>query len=106
MKVASCDQHVFEVRAAAPRAAASRLIRLALVAFPYVALGLSGFELSMAVVPLIRGNPDDDPEFPRGRIRNMRKLLVTATGIMAIALFGSVTVATTLIPTREFQEHG
>ena len=47
----------------------------------------------MAVVPMIRGNADDDPELPRGRIGNMRKLLVTATAIMAVGLLGSVTVA-------------
>ena len=105
-QVARASLHDAEGAAAAPLPAVWRLIRLALVAFPYVALGLSGFELSMAVVPLIRGNPDDDAEFPRGRIRNMRKLLVTAAGIMAVALFGAVTVATTLIPTREFQTHG
>ncbi|MGE5194106.1 MAG: amino acid transporter, partial [Deltaproteobacteria bacterium] len=106
LKAASYDLHVVESSATAPLPAAWRLIRLALVGFPYVALGLSGFELSMAVVPLIRGNPDDDPEIPRGRIRSMRKLLVAATGIMAVGLLSSVTVAATLIPAGEFQEHG
>ena len=60
----------------------------------------------MAVVPLIRGNENDDPEHPRGRIQNMRKLLVTAAALMACALLGSVMAAATLIPAREFQDHG
>ncbi len=105
-RAAQADLHDLEGSRVATLPAAWRLVRLALVAFPYVALGLSGFELSMAVVPLIRGNPDDDPEFPRGRIRNMRKLLVAATAIMAVGLFGAVTVTTILIPPQEFQAHG
>jgi hypothetical protein len=83
-----------------------RLMRLALVAFPYVALGLSGFELSMAVAPFVEGKTDDDPEHPRGRIRNMRKLLVTAALLMSCAIASSITVAATLIPSPEFQERG
>jgi hypothetical protein len=86
--------------------ATGRLVRLALVSFPYVALGLSGFELSMAVVPLIRGDNNDDPQHPRGRIHNMRKLLVTAAALMACALIGSVTVAATLIPAQAFHDQG
>jgi hypothetical protein len=106
MKLASYDLRAVEGAATPPLSAASRLIRLALAGFPYVALGLSGFELSMAVVPLIRGDEDDDPAFPRGRIRNMRKLLVAATTIMAVGLLGSVTVAATLIPAGEFKASG
>ncbi len=106
LKSARTDLHAAEGPSPDRLVVAWRLLRLALVAFPYVALGLSGFELSMAVTPLIRGNADDDPEYPRGRIRNMRKLLVTAAAIMACALVSSITVAATLIPSREFEEHG
>src|SRR5262249_62069271 len=105
LKLSSYSLHTVEGPAATPLVAAWRLIRLALVAFPYVALGLSGFELSMAVVPMIRGNADDDPESPRGRIRNMRKLLIAAAVIMAAGLLSSVTVAAILIPHGEFQAH-
>lgn len=83
-----------------------RLAQLALVSFPYVALGLSGFELSMAVTPLVKGAPTDDPESPRGRIRNMRKLLIAAAAIMAPALLSAVTTATILIPIHELQPGG
>src|ERR671935_666068 len=44
--------------------------------FPKLALGLSGFETGVAVMPLIRGAPEDDPDRPRARIRNTRKLLL------------------------------
>ncbi len=105
-QIAKLDLHDMEGTRSAPLPALWRLLRLALVAFPYVALGLSGFELSMAVVPLVRGNADDNAEVPRGRIRNMRKLLIVATAIMTVGLLGSVTVAATLIPLREFHEKG
>src|SRR5262249_49695647 len=43
------------------------VVLAALSHFPSVALGLSGFELSMASAPLVRGRPEDTPEQPRGR---------------------------------------
>jgi hypothetical protein len=106
LTMARTDLHAIEGSNGGGLSAAWRLLRVALVSFPYVALGLSGFELSMAVVPMIRGRDDDDPEYPRQRIRNMRKLLVTAATVMACGLMGSVTVVATLIPMREFDEQG
>ncbi|HVW01984.1 MAG TPA: hypothetical protein VHB77_16645, partial [Planctomycetaceae bacterium] len=47
----------------------ARLALLALFAFPHLALGLSGFELSMAVAPLVRGDESDNPQSPAARIR-------------------------------------
>ncbi len=70
--------------------------------FPKLSLGLSGFELSMVLMPLIRGKANDDPFVPEGRIRNARKLLITAALIMAVFLLGSALVATTLIPPEAF----
>ena len=71
---------------------------LTLVQFPQLALGLGGFELSMASAPLVRGRPSDDPVQPRGRIRNMRLLLVAAAVLMSLFLAGSVLVVTMLVP--------
>ncbi len=66
--------------------------------FPWLALGLSGFELSMASAPLVRGRGDDNPKAPLGRIRNTRKLMIAAALIMGVFLVGSVLVTTTLVP--------
>ncbi len=66
--------------------------------FPKLALGLSGFETGVAVMPLIRGDATDDPASPAGRIRNTRKLLLTAALIMSTGLMGSSFVVSTLIP--------
>jgi hypothetical protein len=68
-----------------------------LLFFPKLALGLSGFETGVAVLPLVRGLPDDDPNCPAGRIRNGRKLLLTAAVIMSFLLVGSSLVTTILI---------
>jgi hypothetical protein len=65
--------------------------------FPKLALGLSGFETGVAVMPLVKGDPDDDPHQPRGRIRNTRKLLATAAIIMSFMLLGSSIVTAMLI---------
>ena len=81
-------------------------ILFALLLFPRLALGLSGFETGVAVMPLVRGDADDDPQHPQGRIRNARKLLTTAAVIMSIMLVGSSVVTTLLIPAAEFQPGG
>ena len=65
--------------------------------FPKLALGLSGFETGVAVMPLVKGDPDDDPGKPLGRIRNTRKLLATAAIIMSVMLLGSSTITAMLI---------
>jgi hypothetical protein len=82
------------------------MIGLSLLLFPKLALGLSGFETGVAVMPLVQGDPDDDPRYPAGRIRNTQKLLRTAALIMSVALIGSSIVTTLLIPAHEFQSGG
>jgi hypothetical protein len=81
-------------------------IALALLLFPKLALGLSGFETGVAVMPLVRGDAGDDPNHPEGRIRNTRKLLKTAALIMSVMLMGSSVVTTLMIPPEEFQSGG
>ena len=66
------------------------IIAVCFLFFPKLALGLSGFETGVAVMPLVKGNPDDDHVEPAGRIRNARKLLITAAVIMSILLLGLV----------------
>jgi hypothetical protein len=74
--------------------------------FPKLALGLSGFETGVAVMPLVRGEPSDDPERPAGRIRGTRKLLLTAALIMSVFLLGSALVTCTLVPAQELRGAG
>jgi len=78
----------------------------ALIVFPKLALGLSGFETGVAVMPLVQGDPDDEPVRPKGLIRNTKKLLRTAALIMSVMLLGSSMVTTLLIPPEEFQKGG
>jgi hypothetical protein len=74
------------------------VVAISLIIFPKLALGLSGFETGVAVMPLVKGNPDDDPKEPRGRIANTRKLLITAAVIMSVFLIASSVVVACLIP--------
>jgi hypothetical protein len=82
------------------------MVAVALVVFPKLALGLSGFETGVAVMPLVRGDPDDTPEHPRGRIANTRRLLTTAALIMSGFLITSSFATTVLIPHQQFEEGG
>jgi hypothetical protein len=77
-----------------------------LLVFPALALGLSGFETGVVVMPLVKGDPDDTPAAPRGRIRNAKKLLTTAALIMSVMLMASAIVTTFLIPAAEFESGG
>jgi hypothetical protein len=79
---------------------------VAALLFPKLALGLSGFETGVAVMPLVRGGPGDTEDAPRARIRNTRKLLVTAALIMSCFLMASSVATTLLIPAEAFQAGG
>lgn len=82
------------------------LVLVAALLFPKLALGLSGFETGVAVMPLVRGDADDTEEAPEGRIRNTRRLLRTAALIMSVFLVASSLVTTLLIPAPEFAAGG
>jgi len=74
------------------------LTLVVLLIFPKLALGLSGFETGVAVMPLIRGDATDTHDDPAGRVRNTRKLMLVAALIMSCGLLGSSLVVSTLIP--------
>jgi hypothetical protein len=102
------------------------MIGVALLLFPKLALGLSGFETGVAVMPLVQGDRAltkkelDDIHTTRsarvpvpsakalleGRIRNTKKLLKTAALIMSVYLIASSFVTTLLIPAKEFEVGG
>ncbi|GAB3874363.1 APC family permease [Terrabacter terrigena] len=82
------------------------IVGAALLVFPALALGLSGFETGVVVMPLVKGDPSDTAEAPLGRIRNARKLLTTAALIMSVLLIGSSLVTTLLIPHQQFEPGG
>jgi hypothetical protein len=82
------------------------LLGIAALLFPKLALGLSGFETGVAVMPLVQDGKGDTEGYPRGRIRNTYKLLTVAALIMSFFLFTSSLVTTMLIPPAEFQPGG
>jgi hypothetical protein len=103
------------------------MILAALVLFPRLALGLSGFETGVVVMPLVKSDekiseaekssmhlsrlPDVEPTANQqrhleGRIRNGKKLLSGAALIMSVMLIGSSIITTMLIPAEKFQPGG
>lgn len=85
----------------------SHIVAASIIVFPQLALGLSGFETGVSVMPLIAGDPEDSSkDKPAGRIRNTRNLLITAAVIMSVMLMLSSFIATLLIPPVAYQEGG
>lgn len=84
----------------------------AILVFPKLALGLSGFETGVSVMPLIDGGEADSGHnhrkgsAPIGRIGNTRKLLATAAVIMSVMLILSSFVTTLLIAPSDYQLGG
>jgi hypothetical protein len=100
------------------------IVAFSLMLFPKLALGLSGFETGVAVMPLVKGDADlseDDwtniqstragsqeeakvRQLLRGRIHNTQKLLRVAALIMSVMLISSSFVTAILIPAEKFAE--
>ncbi|MGI5453009.1 amino acid transporter [Streptomyces sp. CA-249302] len=82
------------------------MVGVSLLVFPKLALGLSGFETGVAVMPHVQGDPDDTEENPKGRIRDTKKLLTAAALIMSVFLIATSFITTVLIPEKEFKSGG
>lgn len=103
------------------------LVLTALLLFPKLALGLSGFETGVVVMPLIKGDdkpeeegedeihlpqmpeavaPDPRNQYLEGRITNGKKLLTWAALIMSLLLIGSSLTTSMLVPPESFLEGG
>jgi len=76
------------------------MLGISLILFPKLALGLSGFETGVAVMPLIKGKNVEV------RVKNTRQLLNSAAIIMSLFLMATSLVTTLLIPAAAFKEGG
>ncbi|WP_330327554.1 APC family permease [Streptomyces pseudovenezuelae] len=82
------------------------MVGVALLVFPKLALGLSGFETGVAVMPHVKGDQGDTEDNPAGRIRDTKKLLTTAALIMSVFLIATSFITTLLIPEKDFESGG
>ena len=82
------------------------MVGVALLVFPKLALGMSGFETGVAVMPHVRGDASDTENRPLGRIRGTRRMLTTAAVLMSVFLVTSSFATTLLIPAPEFEPGG
>jgi amino acid transporter len=82
------------------------IVLVSLLVFPRLALGLSGFETGVGLMPLVRGDEGDRPERPEERIRNTKRMLTVAALTMSFYLITTSLVTVMLVPSQEFGPGG
>jgi hypothetical protein len=83
-----------------------KMVLAAALLFPRLALGLSGFETGVAVMPLVRGDGDTPAEELASRVSRTGTMLTTAALIMSVLLVSSSIIVTAMVPAEAMNTGG
>ncbi|WP_420099501.1 amino acid transporter [Corynebacterium sp.] len=83
------------------------MLAVAVIVFPKLALGMSGFETGVSVMPLIRPAPGTaGAEARASRIRSGRRLVLVSALVMSLFLIASSLCVTMLVPGEQLAAGG